>query len=157
MMSAPLKVFLALLRIAAGLSLLGPGIQKLGWFSSAEPLQKIFTTWAASTHPLIPKYVALVQPHAGVLSKVVVLGELGLGGLLLIGFLTPVAALLAFVMVMQFHFASGSMFEAKYVLGQNGLVFLMMFLVLFAGRAGQALGVDGFVGRAVTSGAAQKK
>ncbi len=157
MMSAPLKVFLALLRLAAGLSLLGPGLKKLGWFASAQPLQQSLTTWAAAAPgSIMAKYIALVQPHAGVLSKVVVLGELGLGGLLIVGFLTPIAAVLAFLMVLQFHFASGAMFTQQYVMGQGGLVYLLMFLVLFAGRAGQALGADGFIGRAVSSGGPKK-
>jgi uncharacterized membrane protein YphA (DoxX/SURF4 family) len=89
------------------------------------------------------------------MARLVVLGELGLGTLLVLGFLTPVAALLAFLMVMQFHFASGAMLSKQYVLGQNGLVYLLVYLVLFAGRAGQALGVDAIIGRAVTGGGGQ--
>ena len=158
MMSGPLKIFLALLRIAAALSLLGPGFSKLGWFASAQPLQQKLTTWAASTpHAFIAKYINFMLPHAGVLSKVVVLGELGLGALLLVGFLTPIAALLAFLMVLQFHFASGMLLTKEYVMGQNGLVYLVIFLVLFAGRAGQALGADGVIGRAATGGGAGQK
>jgi uncharacterized membrane protein YphA (DoxX/SURF4 family) len=158
MMSGPLKIFLALLRVAAGLSLLGPGLTKLGWFASAQPLQQKLTAWAASApFPFVAKYVNFMLPHAGALSKVVALGELGLGGLLLVGFLTPVAALLGFLMVLQFHFASGALFTKEYVLGQSGLVYLLMYLVLFAGRAGQALGADGLVGRAVAGGGQQAK
>ena len=153
MMSAPLKVFLALLRIAAGVSLVLAGVGKLSWFGSAQPLQATFTEWIAKAPtPVIGKYLAFLQPHATALARVVVLGELGLGGLLIVGFLTPIAAVLAFLMVLQFHFASGVWLGKQYVTPGGGLVYLLVFLVLFAGRAGQALGLDGFIGRAVTGG-----
>ena len=153
MMSAPLKIFLALLRIAAGVSLLLAGLGKLSWFGSAQPLQATFSDWMAKGHsPLIVKYVGFMQPHATALARVVVLGELGLGALLIIGFLTPIAAVLAFLVVLQFHFASGAWLAKTYVAPSGGLVYLLVFLVLFAGRAGQALGLDGFIGRAVTGG-----
>jgi uncharacterized membrane protein YphA (DoxX/SURF4 family) len=153
MMSSSLKVFLAFLRVAAGLSLLGPGLGKLGWFGSAQPLHDKLAAWAAAApYPFVAKYLNFMLPHSGALARVVVLGELGLGALLIVGFLTPIAALLAFVMVLQFHFASGEMLSRHYVLGQNGLVYVFGFLVLFAGRAGQTLGLDGVVGRAVAGG-----
>ena len=153
MMSSSLKVFLALLRIAAGLSLIGPGLMKFGWFGSALPLHDQFVNWAAAApFPFVARYVNFMLPHAGALARVVALGELGLGALLVAGFLTPIAALLAAVMVLQFHFASGVMFDRHYLLGQNGLVYVLCFLVLFAGRAGQVLGLDGVLGRAVAGG-----
>ena len=44
-MSNGLQLFLALLRIAAGLSILGPGLQKLSWFRHPG-LQHVLATWA---------------------------------------------------------------------------------------------------------------
>jgi uncharacterized membrane protein YphA (DoxX/SURF4 family) len=85
-------------------------------------------------------------------ARLVVLGELGLGALLVVGFLTPVAALLAFLMVLNFQFASGDLFKLAYVNPTGGMVYLLQFLVLFAGRAGQGLGLDGMIGRRVTGG-----
>lgn len=89
--------------------------------------------------------------------RVVALGELGLGTLLIVGFLTPVAALLAFVMVLQYQFASGALFTKAYFYGQSGLVYLMAYLVIFAGRAGQSLGLDGAIGRSMQGGGGPKK
>ena len=156
-MNRALNVFLAFLRIAAGVGLLMAGIGKLGWFSSAEPLQKIFLNWQQhAPYAFVGKYVTLVQPHAGWMARVVVLGELGLGALLIVGFLTPVAALLAFIMVLQFYFASGDLFAKKFVMPGGGLTFLLTFLVLFAGRAGQSLGLDGLIGRSMQGGGPKK-
>jgi uncharacterized membrane protein YphA (DoxX/SURF4 family) len=140
---------LALLRIATGLSLIMTGLQKLAWFGSSTPLEQKLTDWAQ--HPandLMTKYLTFATHHAGLLARLVVVGELGLGALLVAGLLTPLAAILAFLMVAQFQFASGSMFALTYLRGQSGLVYLMVFPVLFFGRAGTAIGVDGFLSRA---------
>ncbi len=140
--------FLAFLRIAAGLSLLLAGLQKLSWFGSTAPLDQSFASWAQHPGgPLVAKYVALMAPHSGLLARMVVLGELGLGALLVVGLLTPLAALLAFLMVLQFQFASGQLFALGYLRGQAPFVYLLVFPVLFLGRAGTALGFDGLLSR----------
>ena len=139
---------LAALRIAAGLSLLTSGLQKLAWFGSSAQLEQKLTEWAA--HPanaMVAKYLAFATAHHGLFARLVVLGELGLGTLLLVGFLTPLAALLAFLMVLQFQFASGQMFSIAYLRGQSPLAYLLIYPVLFFGRAGTAFGVDGMLSR----------
>jgi uncharacterized membrane protein YphA (DoxX/SURF4 family) len=147
MVSRGFSVFLAFLRIAAGLSLIGPGLRKLGWFTHPT-LEPTLAAWAAHPHnALVAKYLALVTPHHGVFARLVVLGELGLGALLVLGFLTPLAALLAFAMVLNYHFASGQMFALDYLRGQSGLVYLLIFPVLLLGRAGTSLGLDGVLAR----------
>ena len=140
--------FLAFLRIAAGLSLLLAGLQKLAWFGSSAALEQDFANWSAHPGgPLVAKYVGLLASHHGLLARMVVLGELGLGALLVEGFLTPLAALLAFLMVLQFQFASGQIFALPYLRGQAPFVYLLVFPVLFLGRAGTALGLDGLLSR----------
>jgi uncharacterized membrane protein YphA (DoxX/SURF4 family) len=138
---------LALLRIAAGVSLLLAGISKLSWFSNPGVLEQTLTGFAAhAANPLVAKYVGLVQPHYALFARVVVVGELGLGALLIIGFLTPLASLLAFLMVLQFFFASSQVFTQKWYSGSAGLVYTLQFLVIFAGRGGTLLGLDGMLG-----------
>ncbi|HWE26206.1 MAG TPA: DoxX family membrane protein [Myxococcales bacterium] len=144
-----LQIALGLLRIAAGISLLGPGFAKLGWFTHPT-LEETLANWAQhAPNGLVVSYLHLVAPHHATLARLVVIGELGLGSLLVLGFFTPVAAVLAFIMVAQYHFASGAMFQGSYIFGQNGLVYLLIFPVLVAGRAGVALGFDGIVGRSL--------
>ncbi len=140
--------FLAFLRIAAGLSLFTSGLQKLAWFGSTAPLDQKLADWAAHAHgPLMARYLAFVTPHHGLFARVVVLGELGLGMLLILGLLTPLAAVLAFVMVAQFQLASGQMFSMSYLRGQAPLAYLLIYPVLFFGRAGTAFGLDGLLSR----------
>jgi len=147
MVSRGFTVVLALMRIAAGATLILAGLQKLAWFSSSVPLQQTFTKFQANAaNGMVAKYVAFVAPHAGVLSKVVVLGELGLGTLLVLGFLTPLAALLAFVMTLQFYFAASLPFGKMFYMNGSS-VLLLSFLVIFAGRGGTALGLDGILAR----------
>jgi uncharacterized membrane protein YphA (DoxX/SURF4 family) len=147
MVTRGFTVFLAFLRIAAGVSLILAGLGKLGWFSSPVPLQQTFAKFAAgAANPLVAKYIAFVTPHAGIFSKVVVLGELGLGTLLVVGFLTPLAAILAFLMILNFDFASSQVFAKAFYAGSSPLCYLLSFLVIFAGKGGTALGVDGMLG-----------
>jgi uncharacterized membrane protein YphA (DoxX/SURF4 family) len=149
MLTPGFSLFLALLRIAAGISLLTSGLQKLPWLSD-PPLEQRFAEWAAHpANPAVAKYLAFVSQHPAFFSRLVALGELGLGALLIMGFLTPLAALLAFFMVLNFQFASGQLFSASYLRGQSGLVYLLTYPVLFFGRAGTALGVDGLIARGI--------
>ena len=150
-MSHRLPIALGLLRIATGISLLGPGLQKLGWFAHPA-LEPILANWAQhAPNGLVVRYLHLVTPHHATLARVVAIGELSLGTLLVLGFFTPVAAILAILMVAQYHLASGAMFQASYLMGQNGFVYLLIFPVLIAGRAGVALGLDGILGRSMRS------
>ena len=145
MVSRGFTVVLALMRIAAGAALILAGSQKLAWFSSPVPLQQTFAKFhAGAANPLVAKYVALVAPHAGLFSKLVPLGELGLGALLVLGFLTPLAALLAFLMTLQFYFAASLPFTKGFYM-PGSLVFLLSFLVILAGKGGTALGIDGIL------------
>ena len=139
---------LAFLRIAAGLSLLTSGLQKLSWFGSSAVLEQKLTEWAA--HPangMVAKYLSFAGAHHGLFARLVVLGEIGLGALLIVGLLTPLVALLAFVMVLQFQLASGQIFTMSYLRGQSPLAYLLIYPVLFFGRAGTAFGLDGILSR----------
>jgi uncharacterized membrane protein YphA (DoxX/SURF4 family) len=151
-MTQGLQVALGLLRIATGISLLGPGLNKLGWFAHPA-LEPILANWAQhAPNGMVVHYLHLVAPHHAGLARIVAVGELGLGTLLVLGFFTPIAALLALIMVAQYHFASGAMFQSSYLMGQNGLVYLLIFPVLLTGRAGVGLGLDGILGRSMRSG-----
>lgn len=155
MLPAPLQFVLAFLRIATGAALLAPGIHKLGWLANPT-LDAQLKLWIGAQHnALVLKYLNFMLPHAPVLARVVVAGELVLGVLLITGFLTPLAAALGFLMVANFHFASGAMLSLDYLTGQDGLVFLFIFPVLMLGRAGLALGVDGALGKRMSGGGAK--
>src|SRR3954462_10183798 len=148
MVTRGLSLWLALLGIAAGFSPFPSGLPKRRGFVH-PPLDQRFLEW--SQHPangLVAKYLAFVSNHPAILSRMVVMGELGLGLLLILGVVPPLASLLAFFMVLNFQFASGSMFSLAYLQGQSGLAYLLVYPVLFFGRAGTAMGVDGMLARA---------
>ena len=147
MVNRALYLLLAFLRIAAGLSLLVSGLTRLGWFANPLLNQKIAVLSQHPANALVAKYLALVAPHHSLVARLVVLGELGLGALLILGFFTPLAALLAFLMVLNFQLASSAMFSLDYLRSGSGLVYLLVYLVLFFGRAGTALGLDGVIAR----------
>ena len=145
MVSRGFGLFLALLRIALGISLLGAGLHKLGWFAHPA-LEQTFASWSANVHnPLVQSWLRVLTPHHALLARLVVLGELGLGTLLVIGFLTPLAGLLAFVMVANFLFTSGELFTLKAYQGVSALAYLLSFLVVMLGRGGTVLGIDGML------------
>ena len=54
---------------------------------------------------------------------------------------------IAFVMVLQFQFASGQLFPLGYLRGQSAFAYLLIYPVLFLGRAGTVLGLDGILSR----------
>ena len=148
MLTPGFSVFLALLRIAAGVSLFASGLQKLSWFSDPSVLQQRFAGWAGqAANGAAASYLDFVSRHAGLFSRLVPIGELGLGLLLILGLLTPLVALLAFLMVLNFQFASGQMFSLAYLRGQSGLAYALIYPVLSFGRAGTALGLDGMIAR----------
>jgi uncharacterized membrane protein YphA (DoxX/SURF4 family) len=148
-MTRAFELWLAVLRIATGISLLGAGLYKLSWFAHPA-LEPHLANWAQhAPNGAVLRYLHFVMPHHAALARLVAAAELGLGALLVLGLLTPLAALLSLIMVAQFHFASGAMFDKTYLTGQNGLIFLLIFPVLIAGRAGVTVGLDGILGRSM--------
>jgi len=118
-------------------------------------LQERFAEWAANpANAAVAKYLGVVSQYPLTLSRLVALGELGLGTLLILGLLTPLAALLALLMVLNFQFASSQMFSLAWLRGQSGLAYVLIYPVLSFGRAGTALGLDGFLARRLRKGGA---
>jgi uncharacterized membrane protein YphA (DoxX/SURF4 family) len=147
MLTPGFSLFLAFLRIAAGISLFASGMQKLSWFAQ-PPLTQRFVEWAS--HPAnaaVTRYLDFVSQHPALFSRLVPIGEIGLGLLLMAGLLTPLASVLAFLMVLNFQFASSQMFSLAWLRGQSGLAYLLIYPVLFLGRAGTSLGMDGMIAR----------
>ena len=72
MLTPGFSLFLAVLRIAAGVSLFTSGLQKLSWFAQ-PPLQQKFAEWSA--HPAndaVARYLAFVSHYPAAFSRVVV-------------------------------------------------------------------------------------
>ena len=74
-------------------------------------------------------------PGAPVFARLVVLGELATGVGLILGVYARYAALAAVLMVLNFHFASGIIFEYRYLTNGYGLPVLGGLLALAIGGA----------------------
>ena len=72
-------------------------------------------------------------PGAGVFARVVLLGEAAAGTALVLGAYTRLAALVAMLMVLNFHFASGVIFQYAYLTNGYGLPVLGGLLALAIG------------------------
>ena len=84
----------------------------IGWFADSDLLEESLREWLAEAPSLSRAYLENVAiPAAPVFARLVPLGELGAGIAFLLGFRTRLAATLAFLMVLNFHFASGALFR----------------------------------------------
>jgi len=115
---------LALIRICLGVFFLFEGIAKLKWLVDVSILSRQFDGWlasaaAGSTSRVYLEHVAI--PGVAVFARLVPLGELAAGIALIVGYWTPVAAFLAFVMVMNIHVASGALFRMAFLTNGYGL------------------------------------
>lgn len=113
---------LAIIRILIGIFFLFEGIGKLAWLTDSGPLAETLAKWAQTALPANRWYLQQVAlPGAPVFARAVALGELSTGVALILGFWTRLAAALAFLMVMNFHFASGLLFQYRFLTNGYGL------------------------------------
>lgn len=115
---------LATIRICLGVFFLFEGIGKLPWLLNSGILLGRFNGWlseagAGSMSRWYLEHVAI--PGVVVFARLVPLGELAAGIALIVGFWTPLAAFLAFVMVMNIHIASGVLFKYSFLTNGYGL------------------------------------
>ena len=126
---------LVVVRFALGVFFLFEGIGKIAWFASSDPLMASLKGWLEGAPSLSRWYLENVAiPGAFVFARLVPLGELGAGGALLLGFRTRVAAVLAFLMVLNFHFASGALFRYGFLTNGYALPVLGGLAGLFVHR-----------------------
>ena len=109
---------LTVLRVCLGVFFLFEGIGKLRWLTDASILAGRFSGWLVDA--------AAGSPSAWYLTHVAVpgtqvFGELAAGVALILGVWTPLAAFLAFVMVMNIHVASGLIFRYAFLTNGYGL------------------------------------
>jgi len=127
---------LLVVRLCLGVFFLFEGIGKLGWLMDSTILAGRFQGWLAeaavgSTSRWYLEHVAI--PGTMVFARLVPLAELAAGVALIVGFLTPLAAFLAFVMVMNIHVASGALFKMAFLTNGYGLPVLGATLGLAIG------------------------
>ena len=121
------------LSVAMGVFLLFMGSSKTGWFLDSGPLIAELQGWRASAPAVSRAYLDLLMPGAPIFARLVVLGELAAGAALVAGFRVRLAALLALLMILNFHFASGIIFTFGYLTNGYGLPVVGSLLALALG------------------------
>ena len=126
---------LRVLSVLMGVFLIFMGLDKLGWFTDGGAfLMARLTEWRDTARPAIRWYLeTFAIPGAAVFSKLVPLGELATGTALLLGFRVQVAAAVALLMVLNFHFASDILFRYSYLINGYGPPILGGLLALVIG------------------------
>jgi uncharacterized membrane protein YphA (DoxX/SURF4 family) len=128
---------LAALRLCLGAFFLFEAIDKLGWFASSAVLGSRLNEWLQTAGSLNRPYLETVcLPGVELFARLVPLGEFATATAFLLGGYTRLAAFLATLMVLNFHFASGVMFQYAYLTNGYGLPVLGGLLGLaIGGRA----------------------
>jgi uncharacterized membrane protein YphA (DoxX/SURF4 family) len=130
------------LRLCLGVFFLFEAIGKLGWFASSAVLRGLLAEWVETVPALSRAYInAVCLPGVEIFARLVPIGEFAVAVALLLGVYTRLAAVLALLMVLNFHFASGVIFQYSYLTTGYGLPVLGGLLALAIGGSSLPLSV----------------
>ncbi len=128
---------LAAARVLIGVFFIFEAIGKFGWLAHPGILGGQLAGWLqGANNPYSRWYVETVAiPGVAVFARLVMFGELSAGIALVLGVWTRVAAALALLLVLNFHFASGAMFTYQFLTNGYGLPVIGCLLALAIGGA----------------------
>jgi uncharacterized membrane protein YphA (DoxX/SURF4 family) len=112
------------------------GLSKLRWFVDPSILLGQFRDWhdAVPAGSISARYLDQIAiPFAGLFARLVPIGEISCGLAMIGGLWTPVAAFVAFFMVLNFAVAAGYIFKYSYLTNGYGLPVLGGTLALALG------------------------
>ena len=123
---------LRLLAIMLGIFFLGMSSTKFGWFlDSSILLNKFHMIFLPKAPPIVRWYLETVCiPGAPLFARLVPLGEIAAGLALIAGFWTRMAATVALLMVLNFHFATSAFWSIDFLRDGTGLPVLGGLLAL---------------------------
>ena len=122
------------LSVIMGVFLIFLGIDTLSWLTDTGILRGRFDEWLQTAPPASRWYLeTLAVPGAAVFARIVPLAEMAAGAALVGGIFVRLAAALAFLMVLNFHFASDVLFHYSYLTNGYGLPVLGSLLALSIG------------------------
>lgn len=130
---------LAVLRICIGLFFVFEGLGKIRWFVDSSILSSQLAGWHATlaAGSMSARYIErIAMPGVVYFARLVPIGELSCGIALVAGIWTPVAAFIAFLMALNFQFASGAVFRYSFLSSGYGLPVLGSTLALVLGGRG---------------------
>jgi uncharacterized membrane protein YphA (DoxX/SURF4 family) len=109
----------------------------------SEPLASRLREWLETAPRASRWYLETIAlPGAPVFARLVLVGELAAGAALVAGFQVRLAAALAFLMVLNFHFAADVLFHYSYLTNPYGLPVLGGLLALAIGGARLPFGLS---------------
>ena len=125
---------LRVLALLLGVFFVFQAMDKLSWLTDSSILAARFERYRSDALPITRWYLeTIAMPGVPAFARIVFCGELATGLALLSGFWTRLAAGLAFFMVLNFHVASGSLFEFSFLTDGYGLPVLSGLLGLAIG------------------------
>jgi uncharacterized membrane protein YphA (DoxX/SURF4 family) len=140
MAASPQARGLTALRVFLGVFFLFEGLGKVGWFMDPSPLVTQLTGYLQTANDWNRAYLEKVCiPGAAVFARLVLAGELSTGVALITGVYARIAAAIAFLMVLNIHFASGTLFQYRFLTNGYGLPVLGGLLALTLGAVGLPL------------------
>jgi thiosulfate dehydrogenase [quinone] large subunit len=137
---------LTLIRLCLGVFFLFEGLGKWRWFFDSSMLASQLTGWHHALPPssLSAAYLTrFALPGVRLFSRLVPLGEMTVGVALLLGVWTSFFALLAFLLGLNFQFASGALFRYGFLTSGYGLPVLGASLGLAIGARRLPLSLRG--------------
>jgi uncharacterized membrane protein YphA (DoxX/SURF4 family) len=126
---------LTILRVSLGVFMIAKGLDKLAWFVHPNLLSVKLNAFLAKATVANRWWVSLLIPGVAIFARLVPFGELAAGLALIAGRFTRVAATLAFLMILNFHLATGALFHLDFASdGQAFPVLGGLLAVALAGR-----------------------
>jgi len=127
---------LTALRLCLGVFFLFEGLGKIAWLSDPSILATQLQRYLDSANQWNRPYLEIVCiPYAPIFARLVLFGELATGVSFLFGAFSRAAAIAAFLMVLNIHFASGALFQYRFLTNGYGLPVLGGLLALAIGGA----------------------
>lgn len=124
---------LTILRVLLGVFFFFHGIGRLRWLIDSGPLAAQLAQFMKTATLLNRWYIERLLPGLPLFARLVVLGELCTGLALMTGVWTRLTAGLAFLMVLNFHIAGGTLFHYEFLTDGYGLPVLGALLALMLG------------------------
>ena len=125
---------LRLLAVMLGVFFLSMGLNKLAWLTDSDILMQKLQMFLKGAMPSTRWYIeTIAMPGVPLFARIVPIAELATGIALIIGFWTRLAATLAFLMVLNFHVATGEIFTPAFLLDGAGPPVLGALLALMIG------------------------
>ena len=119
------------LALMLGVFFIFNALDKLAWFADSSILAQRLEGWAQDAAPSTRWYLETVAaPGVPLFARLVPLAELSTGLGLILGVWTRLVAVLALLMVMNFHFGRGFFYEWEFLMDGTGLPVLGGLLAL---------------------------